>query len=130
MTFKAIQPFFAAVFVCAAFLAATPSPAPAAGACETLRAEFTKKLRPRILRLAKKQFHWSNWYHATLKRQQGSDRHPSPEAMETTYTLMLDYCGGNAKCKAFAGDMNTASRSIYDVNRRWSAAGCPGQLDN
>lgn len=106
-----------------------PAPALAAGACDKLQTEFTKKLRPRILRLAKKQFHWSNWYHATLKRQHAGNKHPSADDVSTTYKMMVEYCGSNAKCKSFAGEMNKASIAIYDVNRRWSAAGCPGQLD-
>ena len=113
-----------------AVMTGTPAPASAAGACDALQAEFTKKLRPRILRLAKKEFHWSNWYHATLKREHAGSKHPTPAAMQSTYKQMLDYCAANAKCKKFAAEMNAASKDIYDVNRRWSAAGCPGQLDS
>lgn len=121
---------FAAGLVALAAFSSNPAPVHAAGACEKLQSEFTGKLRPRILRLAKKHFHWSNWYHATLKRQHEGSKHPTPEALDTTYKMMVDYCGSNGSCKAFAADMNTASRAIYDVNRRWSAAGCPGQLDS
>jgi hypothetical protein len=106
------------------------SPAHANAACDKLRTEFSSKLRPRILRLAKKHFHWSNWYHATLKRQQGSSKHPSTGDLSQTYSLMVDYCGSSGSCKAFAKDMNAASLAIYNVNKRWSAAGCPGQLDS
>ncbi len=102
----------------------------AAAACDALEKQFKKTVRPKILRLAKKNFHWSNWYHATLKRQQGSAKHPSPEAMKAAHAQMLDYCGADSKCKAFANEMNAASKAIYDVNKRWSDAGCPGQLDS
>jgi hypothetical protein len=128
MKFRHIYPV-AAGLLAVAVLTGSPAEAPAAGACDTLRTEFTKKLRPRILRLAKKEFHWSNWYHATLKREHKGSKHPTPEAMQSTYNQMLDYCAGNDKCKKFAGEMNTASQAIYDINKRWSAAGCPGQLD-
>ena len=106
------------------------APARAAGACDSIRAEFNKKVRPRVLRLAKKNFHWSNWYHATLKREQGSAKHPSSAAMSTTHKMMLDYCGSDAKCKAFASEMNSASQAIFNVNKRWTSAGCPGHLDS
>ncbi len=119
----------AAVFLALAAYTSTPAPVHAAGACEKLQTEFNDKLRPAILRLAKKRFHWSNWYHATLKRQHEGSKHPTPAALDVTYKMMVDYCGSDEKCKAFAAQMNTASRAIYDVNRRWSAAGCPGQLD-
>jgi hypothetical protein len=119
-----------ALLTVAAVPAVPVAPAHAGSACDTLRAEFSGKLRPRILRLAKKHFHWSNWYHATLKRQQGSSRHPSPGDLSKTHDLMVDYCGGSSKCQAFAKDMNAASMAIYNVNKRWSAAGCPGQLDS
>lgn len=119
-----------ALLAVAAVSTAPVAPAHANAACDKLRAEFSGKLRPRVLRLAKKHFHWSNWYHATLKRQQGSSKHPSKGDMTKTYGLMEDYCGSSAQCKAFAKDMNAASLAIFEVNKRWSAAGCPGQLDS
>jgi hypothetical protein len=124
--------FFLTLAACLLAVAASginPAPVHAAGACDKLQAEFTGKLRPAILRLAKTRFHLSNWYHATLKRQHEGSKHPTPAALDTTYKMMVDYCGSDSKCKTFAAQMNTASRAIYDVNRRWSAAGCPGQLD-
>jgi hypothetical protein len=82
-------------------------------ACDTLRTEFSAKLRPRILRLAKKHFHWSNWYHATLKRQQGSSKHPSPGDLSKTYRpdggllrlqrVVQGLCQGHECC--IAGDL-------------------------
>jgi hypothetical protein len=102
----------------------------AAGACDTLEAQFKKSVRPKILRLAKKNFHWSNWYQATLKRHQGGAKHPSPAALKATHAQMIEYCGTDKKCKTFATDMNAASKAIYDVNKRWKDAGCPGQLDS
>ena len=102
----------------------------ASAACDSLEKQFKKSIRPKILRLAKKNFHWSNWYHATLKRHQGGAKHPSPDALKATHGQMIEYCGTDKKCKAFATEMNAASTAIYDVNKRWSDAGCPGQLDS
>ena len=69
-----------------------------AASCATLKKEFTKQIRPTILRLAKKEFHLSNWYHATLKKQQ-SGKYPTLADFKATHTLMLAKC----KSKIFFG---------------------------
>ncbi len=109
----------------------TVMPAHSASSCSALKKEFSKKIRPSILRLAKKEFHLSNWYHATLKKQQ-SGAHPTLEDINTTHKAMLDNCdtrSDKASCRKFSTQMTAASRRIFNVNKRWKAAGCPGQLD-
>ena len=101
-----------------------------AASCATLKKEFTKQIRPTILRLAKKEFHLSNWYHATLKKQQ-SGKYPTLADFKATHTLMLAKCksrSDKSSCTRFANQMNAASRRVFNVNKRWAAAGCPGQL--
>lgn len=108
------------------------APARAAGSCDALQTEFQKKVRPAILRLAKKEFHLSNWYHATLKKQQ-TGKHPTLADIKSVHEAMMANCAGRsdkASCQKFAADMTAASRAIFNVNKRWSDAGCPGQLDN
>ena len=109
-------------------LAATPA---SAASCSALKKEFSKKIRPSILRLAKKEFHLSNWYHATLKKQQ-SGAHPTLADINKTHKAMLANCDSRSdrkSCRKFATQMTSASRRIFNVNKRWSAAGCPGQLN-
>ncbi len=106
------------------------SPAHSAS-CSALKKEFSRKIRPSILRLAKKEFHLSNWYHATLKKQQ-SGAHPTLADINTTHKAMLANCDSRsdkASCRKFATQMTSASRRIFNVNKRWKAAGCPGQLN-
>jgi len=106
-------------------------PAHSASSCAALKKEFSKKIRPTILRLAKKEFHLSNWYHATLKKQQ-SGAHPTLKDINATHKAMLDNCdtrSDKASCRKFSNQMTSASRRIFNVNKRWKAAGCPGQLD-
>lgn len=107
------------------------TPVYSASSCAALKKEFSRKIRPSILRLAKKEFHLSNWYHATLKKQQ-SGAHPTLEDINTTHKAMLDNCdtrSDKASCRKFSTQMTSASRRIFNVNKRWKAAGCPGQLD-
>jgi len=102
-----------------------------ASSCSALKKEFSTKIRPSILRLAKKEFHLSNWYHATLNKQQ-SGAHPTLADMDATHEAMIAKCNtrsDKASCIKFANQMTAASRRIFDVNKRWSAAGCPGQLN-
>lgn len=99
--------------------------------CSSLKKEFSRKIRPTILRLAKKEFHLSNWYHATLKKQQ-SGAHPTLADINRTHKAMLANCDSRSdrkSCRKFASQMTAASRRIFNVNKRWKAAGCPGQLN-
>ncbi len=99
--------------------------------CSALKKEFSTKVRPAILRLAKKEFHLSNWYHATLKKQQ-SGKYPTLEDIKATHEAMIANCNtrsDKSSCSKFARQITSASRRIYDVNKRWSASGCPGQLN-
>lgn len=99
--------------------------------CSALKREFSKKIRPTVLRLAKKEFHLSNWYHATLKKKQ-SGKHPTLADIKATHDAMIANCNTRStktSCRKFANQMTSASRRIFDVNKRWSAAGCPGQLN-
>ena len=99
--------------------------------CSSLKKEFSRKIRPTILRLAKKEFHLSNWYHATLKKQQ-SGAHPTLADINRTHKAMLANCDSRSdrsSCRKFASQMTSASRRIFNVNKRWKAAGCPGQLN-
>ena len=113
------------------FVPVVVMPAHSASSCSALKKEFSRKIRPSILRLAKKEFHLSNWYHATLKKQQ-SGAHPTLADINTTHKAMLANCGSRsdkASCRKFASQMTSASRRIFNVNKRWKAAGCPGQLN-
>jgi len=106
-------------------------PVQSASSCSALKSEFSKKIRPSILRLAKQEFHLSNWYHATLKKQQAGD-HPTLQDIKSTHQAMVANCdtrSDKASCRKFANQMTAASRRIFNVNKRWSAAGCPGRLD-
>ncbi|WP_108883493.1 hypothetical protein [Anderseniella sp. Alg231-50] len=117
----------AACIICVP-MAATPAHS---ASCSALKKEFSKKIRPSILRLAKKEFHLSNWYHATLKKQQ-SGAHPTLADINKTHKAMLANCDSRSdrkSCRKFATQMTSASRRIFNVNKRWSAAGCPGQLN-
>ncbi len=108
-----------------------PSQVLAADSCDSLQKQFKTKLRPAILRLAKREFHLSNWYHATLKRQQ-KGKHPTLDDIASVHQAMTGKCDGRSdktSCVKFANEMTAASRGIFNVNKRWSAAGCPGQLD-
>jgi hypothetical protein len=110
---------------------AVPTPVHAAGACVSLKAKFKRKLRPAILRLAKREFLLSNWYHVTLKKQQ-SGKHPTLADINAVHKAMLGKCNGRsdkASCRKFAKQMTAASRGIFNVNKRWSDAGCPGLLN-
>lgn len=109
-------------------LATTPAHS---ASCSSLKKEFSRKIRPSVLRLAKKEFHLSNWYHATLKKQQ-SGAHPTLADIRKTHKAMLANCASRsdkASCRKFASQMTSASRRIFNVNKRWKAAGCPGQLN-
>ncbi|MEO9876888.1 MAG: hypothetical protein ABJM26_03500 [Anderseniella sp.] len=113
------------------FMPVALTPAHSASSCSALKKEFSRKIRPSILRLAKKEFHLSNWYHATLKKQQ-SGAHPTLKDINATHKAMLANCDSRsdkASCRKFASQMTTASRRIFNVNKRWKAAGCPGQLN-
>jgi len=106
-------------------------PAHSAKSCSALKKEFSRKIRPSILRLAKKEFHLSNWYHATLKKQQ-SGAHPTLADIKTAHKAMIANCNtrsNKTSCRKFATQMTSASRRIFNVNKRWSAGGCPGQLN-
>ncbi len=99
--------------------------------CSSLKKEFSRKIRPSVLRLAKKEFHLSNWYHATLKKQQ-SGAHPTLADINRAHKAMLANCNTRSdrkSCRKFASQMTSASRRIFNVNKRWKAAGCPGQLN-
>ena len=113
------------------FMPVAVTPAQSASSCPALKKEFSKKIRPSILRLAKKEFHLSNWYHATLKKQQSGD-HPTLADINKTHKAMLANCDSRSdrkSCRKFATQMTSASRRIFNVNKRWKAAGCPGQLN-
>ncbi len=120
-----------ALVACVIFMPLGALPAHSAASCSALKKEFSKKIRPSILRLAKKEFHLSNWYHATLKKQQ-SGAHPTLKDINATHKAMLANCDSRSdkkSCRKFATQMTSASRRIFNVNKRWSAAGCPGQLN-
>jgi len=99
--------------------------------CSALKREFSKKIRPSIIRLAKKEFHLSNWFHATLKKKQ-SGKHPTLADIKATHNAMIANCNTRSdrtSCRKFSNQITSASRRVYNVNKRWAAAGCPGQLN-
>jgi hypothetical protein len=102
-----------------------------AASCSSIKAEFKRRVRPQMLRLSKQNFYYANWYQATLKRTQ-SGSHPTLSDINSTHRAMLKNCEtrtNRAQCRRFARNMTAASKRIYRINRRWSAAGCPGRLD-
>ncbi len=121
-------PVIVAACIVSVPMATTPAHA---ASCSALKKQFSKKIRPSILRLAKKEFHLSNWYHATLKKKQ-SGAHPTLADIKAAHKAMIDNCNTRSdkkSCRKFANQMTSASRRIFNVNKRWSAAGCPGQLN-
>lgn len=131
LTKQSVRLLSGAVAACVVCIPLAVPPAHSATSCSALKREFSKKIRPSILRLAKKEFHLSNWYHATLKKQQ-SGAHPTLADINATHKAMLANCdtrSDKASCRKFATKMTSASRRIFNVNKRWSGAGCPGQLN-
>lgn len=113
----------------ALFMPVAPQPVHAA-TCAQIKAEYRKKLRPRMSRIARQNLRRSNWYYTTLKKKQAGAPHPTPAIIRATRAAMVASCGSNGGCKKLAGRLTAVSLDFYKLGKRWSKAGCKGKLDS
>ena len=100
----------------------------AASRCDSIRSKFDKKVRPQMLRVAKKRLRGGNWFLVTLKKKQ-EGKHPSLSEINEVTKEMLASCS-TKKCRAYAKEISAASIEVYKINRNWAKAGCKGKIDD
>lgn len=126
MTTRLGRVLLASAILGCAMLAPQPPQAGANARCDSLKAEFSQKIRPQFLRIVNRNRDVGAYFRNELRRAQRGET-PTRDEIQRAYTKTRGVCR-NAACKTGAQAVYAATLRLYTLNRKWKNSGCPGYL--